>query len=120
VDRVAIGWSGAVLAALASLWAPPSAVAQQSRAVAEEDKPENYPAGPHRDDTFYFCTACHSFRIVAQQGMTTEQWHETLDWMEEKHGLPKTEGKERDDLVDYLATAFPQKQRPGWRNPFLK
>jgi hypothetical protein len=40
--------------------------------------------------------------------------------MEEKHGLPKTEGKDRDQLIAYLATAFPQKLKPGWKNPFLK
>ncbi len=85
-----------------------------------EDKPENYPDAPHRETTFYFCTACHGFKLVAQQGMTSEQWHETLDWMQEKHALPVTQGKERDELIEYLATAFPQRQRSGWQNPFQK
>lgn len=92
----------------------------RSASAAPEDKPENYPDGPHRADTFYFCTACHSFKLVAQQGLTRDQWHDTLDWMEEKHALPKTEGKDRHLLLDYLSVAFPQKQKSGWQNPFQK
>ncbi|MBA4171556.1 MAG: hypothetical protein C0511_02610 [Hyphomicrobium sp.] len=83
-----------------------------------EDKPENYPDGPHRENTFYFCTACHSFKLVAQQRLNRDQWNETLDWMQEKHALPKTEGEGRNELLDYLSTAFPAKAKAGWRNPF--
>ena len=86
----------------------------------QEDRPENYPDGPHRETTYYFCTACHGFKLVAQQGMTADQWHETLDWMQEKHALPVTQGKQRDELIEYLATAFPQRTKPGWKNPFAR
>jgi hypothetical protein len=93
------------------------ALAQQPK--DPDEKPEDYPAGPHRDDTFYFCTACHGFKIVSAQGMSRDRWDETLTWMEQRHALPKTEGKDRASLLDYLSAAFPERQGPrGWRNPF--
>ena len=95
------------------------ALAQQAKDPT--DKPEDYPAGPHREDTFYFCSACHGFKIVAAQGMTRDQWDDTLTWMQDKHNLPKTEARDRAQLLDYLAHAFPQKPGPrGWQNPFQK
>lgn len=118
--RPNVGW--AVLAAgllslplLAGSLTPP---ARAQTAKPPDDRPENYPDGPHRESTFYFCTACHSFKLVSAQGMTKERWSETLDWMEQRHGLPKTAGKERDELVEYLSTAFPPRQQRGWKNPF--
>jgi hypothetical protein len=86
----------------------------------EDEAPEQYPAGPHRDDAFYFCTACHSFKIVAAQGMSRGRWDESLDWMVQRHNMPKVEGKDRDKILDYLSSAFPEKARApgGWKNPF--
>ncbi len=90
-------------------------------AAAADDAPENWPAGSGRDETFYFCTACHGFRIVAQQGLSRERWSEALDWMVEQHKMPKLVGLERDTILDYLALAFPSKARGrAAPNPFLK
>jgi hypothetical protein len=97
---------------------PPPAPAQ---AAAADDAPENWPAGSGRDETFYFCTACHGFRIVAQQGLSRERWSEALDWMVEQHKMPKLAGAERETILDYLALAFPSKARGrAAPNPFLK
>ena len=73
----------------------------------------------HRDDTFYFCTACHGFKIVAQQGMSRGRWDETFDVMVKRHGMVEVQGEQREQMLDYLAKAFPERRAPGgWKNPF--
>jgi hypothetical protein len=87
-----------------------------------EETPDMFPAGPHREETFYFCVACHNFKLTAAQGMSREKWDETLAWMTTRHGMPPIEGDDRKNVLDYLATAFPPKspsQQGGWKNPFL-
>ncbi len=95
-----------------------SLLAGNAWAQAEEDTPERFPAGPHREETFYFCVACHSSQLVSRQGMARERWDETLHWMSEKHAMPVLEGEERRLVLDYLAQAFPPKPAAGWQNPF--
>jgi hypothetical protein len=86
---------------------------------APEEAPEQYPPGEHRDDTFYFCTACHGFKIVAQQGQSRARWNDTLDLMTSVHGMVEVEGEQRDQMLDYLAKAFPERRAPGgWKSPF--
>ena len=46
-----------------------------------DESPEEFAAGPGRDETFYACTACHNFKLVAQQGLSRERWDETLTFM---------------------------------------
>lgn len=90
-------------------------------APAEAETPEMFPAGPNREETFYFCSACHGFKLIAQQGMSREKWDETLAWMTVKHNMPKADGKDLQQMLDYLATAFPARapsQTGGWKNPF--
>ncbi len=110
-------WAGLMWAAL--LPALP-ALAQTGAAAAET--PEMFPDAPHREQTFYFCAACHNFKLVAAQGMSREKWEETLAWMSVKHNMPKQEGQDLAHMLDYLASAFPPKApaQPGaWKNPFL-
>jgi mono/diheme cytochrome c family protein len=86
-----------------------------------DESPEEFPAGTGREDAFYACTACHGFRLVAQQGMTRPQWEDSIDWMIKRHNMPPLEGNERKTVLDYLTAAFPPRTRPGgWRNPFVK
>jgi hypothetical protein len=93
--------------------------AQGRRERPPEETPEQYPAGAHRDDTFYFCTACHGFKIVAQQGMSRERWNETFDVMVTRHKMVDVQGEQRDQMLDYLTAAFPERRAPGgWKNPF--
>ena len=93
--------------------------AQTKRIRPAEEGPEQYPAHPNRDDAFYFCTACHSFKIVAAQGMSRERWDESLGWMVERHNMPEVKGEDRKKILDYLASAFPERtERGGWKNPF--
>jgi hypothetical protein len=101
-------------------------------AAAQEvtEGPEVFPAGPHRDEVFHFCTACHSSRLIRNQAMSRERWDDTLSWMSERHGMPPLEGEERERFLDYLVGAFgpgaqgtarrtPLLDRPARKNPFL-
>ncbi|MEC7641275.1 MAG: hypothetical protein VYC17_03880 [Nitrospinota bacterium] len=49
------------------------------------------------------CTACHSTKIILQNGMTRERWDEMITWMQEKQGLWKLENGVREKILDYLA-----------------
>ena len=99
----------------------PECAAQGKRMRPPEEQPEHYPDGPNRENTFYFCTACHSFKIVAAQGMSRERWDESLTWMVDRHKMPDVQGDERQKILDYLATAFPERKEPGgWKNPFTE
>ena len=86
-----------------------------------EETPEQYPDRPGREDTFYSCTACHGFKLVAQQGQTRRQWDDTLNFMAEKHNMPVIEGNDRTVVLDYLEASFPPRAATtrGWQNPFL-
>ena len=93
--------------------------AQTKRTRPAEEQPEQYPAGPNREDTFYFCTACHGFKLVAAQAMSRERWDESLTWMVQRHNMPNVQGEERKKILDYLESAFPERREPGgWKNPF--
>lgn len=58
------------------------------------------------EETFYACTACHSEKIVAQQGLTRNGWDELLQWMVEEHDMAKIEPKERKIILDYLSKHY--------------
>jgi hypothetical protein len=107
--------------ALAALLLPDAATAQTPQFVPRTENPEEFPAGAGRDDTFYACTACHNFKLVAQQGMTRRQWEESLQWMYDKHKMPVLPPKEREIVLNYLEATFPPRApsgRDGWQNPF--
>ena len=78
--------AGLVLAA--ALLLPRGTVAQAPQFVPRDENPEDFPAGPGRDDTFYACTACHGFRLIAQQGMSRRQWEESIALMVTRHNMP--------------------------------
>ncbi len=83
--------------------------------------PRTIRPAPGRDDTFYACTPCHGFKVVAQQGQTRRQWDDTLDWMTERHAMPRPRDADRKIMLDYLEAAFPPRtSQRGWQNPFQK
>jgi hypothetical protein len=111
----------AALVVVGLLLAARPAAAQTAAFTPSDENPEDYPAGPGREDTFYACTPCHGFRLVAQQGQTRRQWDDTLDWMTQRHAMPPPDEAARRTILDYLAAAFPPRTEPrGWRNPFQK
>jgi hypothetical protein len=52
--------------------------------------------------------------------MSRARWDETLTWMTARHNMPAPDADMRKVLLDYLAAAYPEQQRPagGWVNPF--
>ena len=109
---------GAALLGAALLAAPASA-----QTVAPSN-PADYPDAPGREEAVTFCGACHSFRLVAAQGMTRAQWDESLQWMVRRHNMPELDKEDLDVILGYLEKAFPPKApaggagRPGWTSPF--
>ena len=63
-------------------------------------------AGRGAEETFIYCTACHSERIVAQQGLTREDWIEVLDWMVEEQDMEVIDEPDYTAVVDYLARNY--------------
>jgi hypothetical protein len=90
-------------------------------AAGAEETPEALPEGPGREETFYTCMACHGTAVIRRSRLTREGWDELMDWMTEKHGMPRLEGEDRRVVVDYLARVFPPDttQRRRGANPFL-
>jgi hypothetical protein len=93
---------------------------QLPAALADERGIEDFPDRPGREEAANLCAACHTGRLVSQQGMTRAQWDETIDYMTARHGMPKLEGEEREVILSYLAQAFPPKRRSIRENPFLE
>jgi hypothetical protein len=86
-----------------------------------DESPEQFPAGAGRDETFYACTACHNFKLVAAQGMTRTQWDDSINLMIRRHNMPPPDGSEREVILNYLEAAYPPRAPAGrgWQNPFL-
>ena len=64
------------------------------------------PPGPGREEVYYGCQACHSLRIVVQQGLSRDSWDETLVWMVDEQGMPELEPEEHQLILDYLANNY--------------
>ena len=88
--------------------------------AAAMEKPEDLPSGAGRDETFYLCSACHSFTLVSRQAMSKALWNDTLNLMVEKHGMAEPDAEERALILEYLTAAYPPPEKRGWQNPFLK
>ena len=103
-----IAWLGVVSGSLT----PPDAVPADSDADESADVEwENADFGllvaaEGAAVTHAYCTVCHSERIVAQQGLTREDWLETLEYMVDEHGMAPIEGPEFGLIIDYLSTHY--------------
>ncbi|MEO1090739.1 MAG: aldehyde dehydrogenase [Pseudomonadota bacterium] len=58
------------------------------------------------EETYYTCAACHSERLVAQQGLTRHAWDELIDWMVEDQGMAEPDAELRTTILDYLSTHY--------------
>ncbi len=61
------------------------------------------PPDAGREEVEIYCGACHSLRLVAQQGLSRSDWDEVLDWMVEEQAMEELEPPERELILDYLA-----------------
>ena len=71
---------------------------------------------PGVEATYYSCIACHSERIVAQQGLTRYEWDDILEWMVEEQGMYEIEEPDRTEILDYLAEHY-NVDRPNFPDP---
>ncbi len=81
------------------------------RAAAVE--PDELPPGRGREETYYTCSACHSFSIVLQQGLSWGDWDELIDWMIDEQGMSDLGTEERALILEYLSKNFGP-DRPFW------
>ena len=84
----------------------------QAGAAAATPRPARPPdlgvlvAGNGAEETHAYCTACHSERIVAQQGLTRADWEELLEQMVEEHGMNPIEEPDLARVLSYLAAHY--------------
>jgi hypothetical protein len=97
-----------------------TAAVAQATFTPRGESPEQFAAAPGRDETFYACTACHNFKLVAAQGLSRAGWDDSINLMIRRHNMPPPEPKEREVFLNYLETAYPPRGRGGWQNPFSK
>jgi len=70
-----------------------------------QDEFKALPPGDGRDVTIKVCSQCHSPEVVAQQQLDIAGWKQIVDTMA-NNGANATDA-EFDQIVKYLATAFP-------------
>jgi cytochrome c len=58
------------------------------------------------EETYNACTACHSERIVAQQGLSKKDWMEVLVWMVDEQEMDEIEDPDYSLIVNYLAKNY--------------
>jgi len=78
-------------------------------AVAADEEPPEFGVLVVADgveETYAYCVACHSERIVAQQGLDRQGWVELFDWMVEEQGMPEIEEPDLSIVLDYLTTHY--------------
>ena len=73
-------------------------------------------AGEGAEETYAYCTACHSERIVAQQGLTRADWEELLEQMVEENGMTPIEEPDLGRVLSYLAVRYGP-DRPNFPQP---
>ena len=73
-------------------------------------------AGEGARETHAYCTACHSERIVAQQGLTRADWEELLEQMIEENGMTPIEEPDLGRVLAYLSAHYGT-DRPNFPRP---
>lgn len=84
--------------------------------VAAQEEFGDLPPGKGQEEVFYNCTACHSTKIITQQGMTRKRWEDALVWMVEEQGMPELDEETLNVILDYLAEQFGP-DRPNYEVP---
>jgi cytochrome c len=77
----------------------------------DTDEWEGLPPGEGREEVFALCGACHSLKLVIQQGLSRDRWEEAFEWMIEEQEMAPPEPEERKLMLDYLARFFGHDRR---------
>ena len=75
-------------------------------AAGQEAEFDGLVAGPGAEETFYACGACHSIKLVSQQGLSRDSWIETLQWMVDEQEMVPLPPEEYDLVLTYLTTFY--------------
>ena len=89
----------------------PAAGADDEDDEDDEDEYQGLPPGDGRDEVFGYCSACHSIRLVSQQGLTRADWGEVLVYMVEEHEMAELEPEDERLVLDYLARFYGRDRR---------
>lgn len=65
------------------------------------------------EETHAYCTACHSERIIAQQGLDRAGWEELLEWMADEQGMSEIDEPDLTLVLNYLSEHY-NKSRPNF------
>ena len=84
----------------------PVQVAAETVAAQEEDEYQGLPPGEGRDETFGMCGACHSMKLVVQQGLSRSRWTEVLQYMVDEQEMPELEPEDHKLILDYLTKFY--------------
>lgn len=74
---------------------------------------DGLPPGEGRDEVYNVCAACHSARLVTQQGLSRDAWDGLIDWMIEEQGMPEPDDETRAVILDYLSEHLNTDHRPA-------
>jgi cytochrome c len=99
-----------VVACLSVVTHPVFVAAQEN----EEEDSIGLPNDKGREEVEIYCAACHSLRLVVQQGLTRKQWDELFVWMVEEQDMEPLPKTDREIMLDYLGKHIgpdSQKQR---------
>lgn len=58
------------------------------------------------DEVYAYCAACHSERIVSQQGLTRADWIELFEWMVDEQGMEEIEEPDLSLVLNYLVKNY--------------
>lgn len=90
--------AGLAMAVLAGI-----AMAGPAGAASDDDEYLGLPDAVGREEVFAYCGACHSMKLVVQQGQTRSGWSELLTWMYEEQEMEPLEAEDNKLVLDYLA-----------------
>ena len=80
--------------------------ASSAPALAEEDEFGGSPRAPGVEITYYTCSACHSFKLVAQQGLTKARWKDVLVWMVKEQEMEPLPPSDLTVVLGYLSKYY--------------
>ena len=85
---------------------PPPSRPRPIPALGQEAEFDGLVAGPGAAETFYACAACHSIKLVSQQGLSRDSWIETLQWMVDEQEMEPLPPDEHELILAYLTTFY--------------
>lgn len=72
----------------------------------DDDDYGGLPPGEGRDEVFGLCGACHSMKLVTQQGLSRSTWEEVLVLMVEEHEMAELEPEDEIPVLNYLTKFY--------------